>query len=269
MATPTQIVAPPPRRRSIFGPVVLIGFGILMLMVTMGKLDARRAAYLFAQYWPLIFIFWGGVKLYEHMQAKRQGYPAPGIGAGGIVLLVFLLIFGSGASAVYRTTRNLDWGKVRENMDIPDDEFGNFFGTKYDYSGNIDQAFPANATLKVVGDRGSIKISPSTDGKLHVIVRKTVYANSQDEANRLNSSFDIPATVVDNVVTVDASHHGNWNGGSVNLEISVPKKAALDLFLNRGNVDVNGRDGSVKTETHGSVSLEGIAGNTSTNLRGG
>src|SRR3954463_11038950 len=108
MATPTQIVAPPPRKRSIFGPVVLIGFGIVMLMVTMGKLDARRAAYLFAQYWPLIFIFWGLVKLYEHMEAKRQGYPAPGIGAGGIVLLVFLLIFGSGASAVYRTTRNLD-----------------------------------------------------------------------------------------------------------------------------------------------------------------
>jgi DUF4097 and DUF4098 domain-containing protein YvlB len=270
MATPTQIVAPPPRKRSIFGPVVLIGFGIVMLMVTMGKLDARRAAYLFAQYWPLIFIFWGLVKLYEHMEAKRQGYPAPGIGAGGIVLLVFLLLFGTAASGIYHTTRNMNWGKVRDEMDIPDDEFGSFFGSKFEFSGNIDQPFPANATLKVVGDRGAIKVSPSTDGKLHVVVQKQIYASTQDEANRINSSLNIPATAVDNILTIDASHHGTWNGGNVNLEILVPKKAPVEINISRGDIDVNGREGNVKVTTgRGNVSFAAITGNTLANLRGG
>src|SRR5712671_4111768 len=271
MATPTQIVVQP-RRRSIFGPVVLIGLGIVMLMVTMGKLDARRAAYIFAQYWPLVFIFWGLVKLYEHMDAKRQGYPAPGIGAGGIVLLVFLLLFGTAASGIYRGTRNLDWGRVRQEMDIPDDEFGSFFGTKFDFTSNIDQPFPANATLKVIGDRGGIKVSPSTDGKLHVVVQKQIYANTQDEANRINSTFNIPVNAMDNIVTLDASHHGagSWNGGSVHLEILVPKKAPLDLSLSRGDIDVNGRESSVKANTgRGNVSFEGVTGNAYTNLHGG
>jgi DUF4097 and DUF4098 domain-containing protein YvlB len=275
MATPTQtVMAPPPRRRSIFGPVVLIGFGILMLMVTMGKLDARRAAYLFAQYWPLIFIFWGLVKLYEHMDAKRQGHPAPGIGAGGIVLLVFLLLFGSAASGVYRASRNVNWSNLRDQIDLPDDDFGQFLGTKYEYSSNIDQAFPANATLKVVGDRGAIKVSPSSDGKLHVVAHRAIYADSQDAANRINSSLSIPVNTVDNILTVDASHRGgdssSLNSGSVTLEILAPQKAPLDLYLLRGDINVSARQANIKADSsRGNLNFDGVTGNVFVVSRGG
>jgi Putative adhesin len=269
MATPTQVPVVR-RRRSLFGPVVLIGVGVVMLMITMGRLDAKQAAFLFAQYWPLIFIFWGLVKLVEHMQARHEGYAAPGIGGGGIVLLIFLLLIGTASSGIYRSTRNMDWGRMRDQMDIPDDEFGNIFGTKFEYSNNVDQDFPANASLKVISDRGTIRISPSTDGKLHVIAKKSIYANSQDEANKINSAFSPKINTVDNILTLDFSRQGFKNGGSIDLEILAPKKAPLDLTTQRGKIEVNGRNGEVKANnSHGDVSLDDVTGNANVHLRGG
>src|SRR2546423_12492750 len=91
--------APPPRKRSIFGPIFLIGVGILLLLVSSGRLSAKEFFKLFADYWPVVLIVWGGIKLVEYAQAKREGYPPPGIGGGGIVLLVFLILFGTAISA--------------------------------------------------------------------------------------------------------------------------------------------------------------------------
>ena len=268
MATPTQVVEVR-RRRSIFGPVVLIGLGIVMLMVTMGRLNARTAAYFFAQYWPLIIIFWGLVKLYEHMRARHEGYPPPGIGAGGIVLLIFVLLIGTASSGIYRGTRNMDWSRVRDEMNMPDDEFGGLFGTKFDFTSNIDQEFPAQGSLKVTSNRGSIKVSPSSDGKLHVVVKKSIYANSQEEANRINTEGPPQINVVDNTLTLDASR-AYKNGGLVDLEILAPKKAALDLMTLRGKIEVLGRTGDVKAHnSRGDVTLEDVTGNTTVHVRGG
>lgn len=269
MTTPTQVPVIR-RRRSIFGPVVLIGLGIVMLMVTMGKLNARSAAYFFAQYWPLVFIFWGLVKLYEHLQARREGYTPPGIGAGGVVLLVFLLLIGSAASGVYRGTRNMDWGKVRDEMNMNDNEFGGLFGPKFEFTNNIDQDFPANASLKVTSERGSIKVSPSSDGKLHVVIKKSIFAGSQDEANQINASLPPEVSIVDNVVTLDNSRHSFKNGGLIDLEILAPKKAALDLMTLRGKIEVLGRTGDVKAHnSRGDVTFEDLTGNATVHLRGG
>src|SRR5262249_452473 len=107
MATTPQ--APPPqqptyvprRHRSLFGPVVLIGLGIVFLLVNMGVFHWHLVGIAFAKYWPLFIILWGIVKLFEHMQARKHGLPPPGIGAGGVFLLLLLMFFGGIASAAY------------------------------------------------------------------------------------------------------------------------------------------------------------------------
>src|SRR5579863_9869572 len=221
---------PPPRRRSFFGPVILISLGVLLLLVSSGRLSARDTFRLFAEYWPVILIVWGAFKLVEYAQAKREGYPAPGIGGGGIVLLIFLILFGVSISAARRGMEDVNWGKLRSEMDVSDDDFGSdLFGTKYQYDEKIERDFPANANLKALTEYGDINITASSDDKMHINVHKSIYADDEQEAKKLSDSVVPAINVVDNVVSVDATQHGDWKGGRVDLQIAVPRKAALDL----------------------------------------
>ena len=90
-APPMRPVRPP---RSFAGPIVLIIIGILGLMGTMGMLEWHRVFLWFAHYWPALLILWGIIKLIEYQQANRSGVRSGGIGAGGVVLIIFLVIAG-------------------------------------------------------------------------------------------------------------------------------------------------------------------------------
>src|SRR3954466_10978516 len=118
----------PPRRRSIFGPIFLIGMGIVLLLVSSGRLSGREFFRIFADYWPLLLIVWGVIKLVEYMQAKRDGLPAPGIGGGGIVLLIFLVVVGTAVSGIRRGMDNVDWNKVGDHVQFGDEDLNDIFG---------------------------------------------------------------------------------------------------------------------------------------------
>src|SRR5258708_40063761 len=94
---PNPVMSPlpalPPRRpRSFAGPLVLIVLGVVFLMCTMRILSLGRMAHIFANYWPLLLILWGVIKLVEHQQARREGTRASGIGAGGILLELKIVV---------------------------------------------------------------------------------------------------------------------------------------------------------------------------------
>src|SRR5947209_2550426 len=116
--------------RSLFGPLVLVTIGVLFLLRNMGVMHYETMSLWFARYWPWLLIIWGLTKLVEYFWARRVGQPAPGIGAGGVVLLIFLIMCGLTASAV-----KAHWGEFNF-----DDDFGDgIFGTKYEFTENISQ----------------------------------------------------------------------------------------------------------------------------------
>src|SRR5207302_6250397 len=230
--------APPPRRRSVFGPIFLIGVGVLLLLVSSGRLSGREFFKLFADYWPVVLILWGGIKLVEYAQAKREGVPAPGIGGGGIVLLVFLVLFGSAISAARRGMEHVNWNNVRNNMEIDDEDFNSMFGgNKYQYDDTLERDFPTKTNLKVSVDRGEITVVPSTDDKIHVQIKKTVYADSDAEGKKQSDAFTPNITVADNLMSLEALPRGD-SKGRVDLQISVPRRAAVDLMTLRGALTV-------------------------------
>ncbi len=269
--SPNPHWTPPPRRRSMFGPIFLIGIGIVLLLVSSGRLRGRDVAILFADYWPVLLILWGVIKLIEYMNAKREGYPAPGIGGGGVVLLIFIILFGLAATGTRNATRNWDWNKVRDNMDINDDDFDSMFGgTKFQYDDTVERDFPANASLKAVTERGDLNVTVSSDNKVHIIVHKSVYADNEQEAKKISDSITPAITTVDNVFNVDASQHGESKGAHIDLQISLPRKAAIDLMTLRGTLTVSGRDGAVKMhDSNGDVNLEDVNGNVDSHMRSG
>jgi len=251
---------PPRRHRSFAGPVVLIIIGTVFLMGTMRVLSVARLAHLFANYWPVLLILWGVIKLIEHQQAQREGTRASGIGAGGVLLVVMIVVFGLIATQL----EHINWSGVRENLNFDDDDFSTLFGgDTYNFNDNLEQDFPAGAALKIIDTRGAISVHASNDNKITVVVRKRVGADNQSDADRYNSETRPAITAIGGLLTLDAKTEAAGDHPvETDLDISIPRKAALTVSSRHGDVNVVGRDGNIEiTSQHGDTSLEDINGN--------
>jgi hypothetical protein len=254
-------VAPPPRRpRSIAGPFVLIIIGFVFLLSTMHVLSVGRLAHLFANYWPVLLILWGVIKVVEHIQAQRQGMRASGIGAGGVVLVVMIVVFGLIATQMER----VNWSGLRDDFDFDDKgDFGHLFnGNTYNYDDHMEQDFPAGASLKVIDTHGAVSVHASDDNKITVVVRKRVAAENQNDADKYNTETKPAISTIGGLVTVDAKADGAGDHPvETDLDISVPRKAAVTINSHRGDVNVSGRDANVDISAQRSdTSVEDING---------
>src|SRR5260221_6217901 len=72
------------RTSGVFSGLLLIIFGFLLLFHNYGHLEIGN---LIHHWWPLIFIFWGGTKLYERTMAQRQGRSACWITPGEVFMV--------------------------------------------------------------------------------------------------------------------------------------------------------------------------------------
>jgi DUF4097 and DUF4098 domain-containing protein YvlB len=265
MASPVYM---PPPRRSMFGPIMLIGFGICLLLLTMGKLSPKGAAIAFAKYWPLILIVWGAVKLFEYYRAKSEGLPARGIGAGGVIFLIFFTLMGLSASGIYRSAAYVNLSDLGD-LDIDGVPLDELVGKRFEFTQDLTATLPANGSVKVTSERGNIRILPSADDKITVHLRKTVYADNQDEANSRHQGTTPVVRTNGTAVEIDATG-GAWQNIRNEFEITVPRKAAVNAMTVRGEVEIRDREGSVEVQSQrGNVTLEAITGNALVHLRRG
>lgn len=261
MASTVQV--PPPRpHRSFAGPVVLIVLGAVFLLGNLGYVGWGRLAHLFAQYWPVLLILWGMIKLVEYQQAQRHGCQASGIGVGGVFLLVLLITIGLAATHASR----YHWEELRDQIDIGDEDF-TLFGHNYTYDDHLSASFPAGGSLHVTSTRGAINVTDSTDDQIHVAVRKRINAETQTEADKWNAGTKTQLNVSGSVVTLNANNQGAGDHRvAVDMDISLPRKAGVQLST-RGDVSVIGRDGDVQISgQHGEVSASDINGKVTLNL---
>ena len=265
---------PPPQpyyyRRSIVGPVVLIVIGGLFLAHNLGwRVPMHWFWHWFGHWWPLVLILWGAVVLFERMSPSRVGYRRRGIGAGGILLLI--LIVAAGVAAHH--TSDVDWGKVRDQVQMDDDmDMGGIFGNAYTFDETVEQAFPANASLRIVSDRGAVNVTPSEGSKtIRIVVHKKLYASDQNDANKYNEQTKPQISSNGNTVVLNANTNGAGDHNvQADMEISVPATAALDIASKRGDVTVNEIKSEIKVALqHGDVSLTNVAGPVSINLEKG
>ena len=162
---------------------MLIVLGIVFLLGNLHMLSWMRLGTLFAHYWPALLILWGVIKLIEYQQAQRDGVPARGIGAGGVFLVIFIVVCGLIATQASR----FNWGEIRDNMNIDDSDLDNIFGETYNFDDHLEQDLPAGATsLRVNDDHGAVRVSFANDNKITVTVRKRVGAENQGDADKYN-----------------------------------------------------------------------------------
>ncbi len=253
------------QRRSVAGPVVLILLGVVLLLTTMHVLQPQPLLRWFGTYWPALIILWGVIKLVEYQQAQREGVRPTGIGAGGVLLLIFLIMFGMSATSASR----FNWDEIRDRINIGDEDI-QLFGHTYNYDDQLQQDFPAGSTLRVLNDRGAVNVTVSSDNQIHVVAHKRINADSQEEANKVNPGTKPQITVSDHTVTLTGSaQNAGGHSVSMDLDISIPRKAPVVVSSHRGDVSVLGRDGDVEISGQGDVAASDINGKASLNLSRG
>jgi len=262
MSTPGY---PPHRRRSFAGPFVLIVLGIVFLLGTTRVVSLGQLGIWFAHYWPVLLILWGAIKLLEHMQAQKEGLRAPGIGAGGVFLVVMIVITGLTATQAVRLHER--WPHIRDQFNIDDEDFNNIFGETYNYDDHLEQAFPAGASLKVIDTDGAVSVHASDDNNITVIVRKRVGAESQSDADKFNSETKPAITAVGGLVTLDANQSFGNHSIKTDLDISLPRKAAVSITSRRGDVNVVSREGNLDLNVqHADVSVDDLTGSVKVSM---
>ena len=259
----SPVVAPPRRRRSMGGPVILIILGLIFLLGNLRLISWKHIGLWFAHYWPLLLILWGVLKLVEYYRAKREGAVAPGLGAGGVVLLIFLIIGGLAASQI----ANVDLSGMGDDFDIGDSHIP-FLGESFDFDDQVTQDFPAGAAVKIVNDRGAVNVNVSNGNKIEINTTKKIRSDSKDEAEKWNEQTKPQVTVSGNLVTINANTKGAGDHPvTVDMNVSIPRKAALTIAAQRGDINVTGRDGNVEiADQRGDVSVEDINGDVTLNM---
>jgi Putative adhesin/Domain of unknown function (DUF5668) len=265
VGTPIQTPIPPRhRRRSFAGPFVLIILGLVFLLGNLHMLSWARIGTWFAHYWPVLLILWGVIKLIEYQQAQRDGVPARGIGAGGILLVVLIVVFGLMATQAAR----FNWNELRDHIGVDDEDFNNIFGETYNFDDHLEQDFPAGASLKVLDDHGAVSVHASDDNKITIVVHKRIGAQNQSDADKYNSETKPTITTIGGLVTLDAKVQAAGDHPvETDLDISLPRKAPVSINSRRGEVSVVNRDGDLQISGQRSdTSAEDIVGNVKLSL---
>jgi DUF4097 and DUF4098 domain-containing protein YvlB len=248
-----------PRQRSFAGPVVLILIGLLFLLRNMHLIswDMWES---FARFWPLLLILWGVIKLIEYQQAQSAGVRPAGIGAGGVLLIIFLVTFGISASKIHELKNS---GKFHMDCGDMPDGFNFLCGQSFTFDDQLEQAMVPGSSLRITNDRGNVNVNASDGDKIKVMVRKTVRAESQGDADKYNERTKPQLAVMEKTVTLNANTEGAASQEiSSDLDVYVPRKVAVTIASRHGDVTVMGRDGDIGVSSQdGEVSLQDVKGN--------
>ncbi len=128
---------------------------------------------------------------------------------------------GSCLSAVFQERNDINWGSLRDNVDV-DDDLMHLFGNEYTYDGEVTQALPAGGALRVNCDRGNITVTNWDQPQVKVVYHKRIFAGSQGEADSTNQSTAPQLQAQGTTVEVQA-----------NTEGAGPKGVASDIEVYR------------------------------------
>ena len=245
------------RRRgsSLFPGLLLLFVGLLLLLHNYRGLDVFTVI---GRWWPLILIFWGAVKLYERMAASRAGDPGAARITPGEVFLVLGLLSLLGIVVA------VDYG--RENIPRHFGEWGNSFEFDLEVA---PKPVPADARITIRNGRGNISIRSSDDAQIRISGKKNAKAWNERDAQKVADHVGVE--IVKNgdgyeVRPTEPSTSGSRI--SLDLDVTVPKKAALTIRNEKGDITVADMAKPVSvTNGAGNVEIRGTVGDVDINTR--
>jgi hypothetical protein len=247
-----------PRGSSVFSGLILIFIGLLLLLHNYRGFELTEVV---LRWWPLILIFWGAIKVYERTAGARGSQPgASRITSGEVFLVLGLLALVGIVVGVDQARQHIPGGM--SDFDIGMEAF----------AGSIDVApkpVPANARVTVRGGRGAITVRASDEPEIRVSGKVNVKSWSENAAKRM--SEHVSAEIVQNGDGFEVRPTGVGNSRiSVEMDITVPKKALLTVHSEKGDVSVSDMASPVTIDNgNGDIEVRGTGGDVSLDMRHG
>jgi DUF4097 and DUF4098 domain-containing protein YvlB len=236
-------------RRSFTGPLLMIVIGGIFLWRT---LHPETAVFdLMAQYWPLLLIAWGFIRLVEVLIWHREGVRGSFSG-GEILLIVLICVVGSGIwTAKEHGARfmvgGLDW-----------------WGQQFDYNVNATASAAGMRRIVFEGQRGNIKITGSDTKEVTVSGHRTIRAYGRQDADRTNGNTPVEIVPQGDRLLIRTNQDRVPHNQRVDddLEITIPKNMAVESRASSGDYDVTDLDSDVEINSgRADVRLARIGGN--------
>jgi DUF4097 and DUF4098 domain-containing protein YvlB len=247
------------RSSGLFSGLVLISVGALLLLHNYGHLELGR---FFSHWWPLLIIFWGAVKLYERTAGRRFGRGDGGAITSGEVALVV------GMLALLGIVVAVDYTKEKAGTLFD----GDMPGESYTFDIDLPpQAIPPNGHVSVKLGHGDITVRPSDDAQLRVTAKKNIRTWSEAEANRLEKPVELQIVKNGDAYEVHPSGYDLSDSRiGMDVELAVPKKSALMLKTDKGDVVTSGMGADISvTNQNGDVEVRGTTGDVSIEMHKG
>lgn len=244
------------RPRSIFPGLVLLSVGFLLLLHNYRGFEIGRLWH----WWPLLLILWGLVKLVERTAWARSGATrvAP-ITAGEIFLVLGML-------CLIGIVSGKDYVTGHGSGDFGDWVPGN--SAERELEGPSPVTVPSDARISIRNGRGDISVHSSDESRIRVSGKKNIKTWNDADADRIASSISV--AVVPNGDGYEIRPVGSDSRVSLDMEISVPSKAALTIRGEKGDVSVSEMAKSVSVSTGtGDIEVHGTGGDVTTETRKG
>ena len=245
------------RRRgsSLFPGLLLLFVGVLLLLHNYRGLGIVNVL---GHWWPLILIFWGGIKLYERMAASRSGDPGAASITSGEVFLVLGLLSLLGIVVAAES--------LRENLPGHFREWGNSFEFDLEVA---PKSVPADARITIRNGRGNISVRPSDDAQIRISGKKKANAWNENDAQQVAERVGVE--IVQNGDGYEIHPTGVSKGESrisLDLDVAVPKKASLTIRSEKGDITVANMAKPVNvTNGVGDIEIRDTAGDVSIDTR--
>jgi hypothetical protein len=246
-----------PRGSSVFSGLILIFIGLLLLLHNYHGFELTG---IILRWWPLILIFWGAIKIYERTANARGVQPgASRITAGEVFLVLGLLALVGIVVGVDQARRRLPG---MDEIDIG----GEAFASSIDVA---PKPVPANARVTVRGGRGDITVRASDTPEIRVAGKVSVKSWSESGAKKLSER--VSAEIVQNGDGYEVRPTGAGNSHvSVDMDITVPKKALLAIHTDKGDVSVSDMASQVSIDNgNGDIDVRSTGGDVSADMRHG
>jgi hypothetical protein len=244
-----------PSGSSLFSGAILIFVGTVLLLHNYRGLDLRTV---FFHWWPLILIVWGALKLFERTLGSRSGDSGGARITPGEVFLVLGLMALIGAVV---TTEN-----VRDHFREWTGDWGNTIERDLDVA---PRSVPSNARVVVRAGRGAINIRSSDENEIRVNGKKGARSWNENEARRLTEQTSVEISKNGDGYEVRPAG-GNETRITTDMDVVVPKKAALTVRNDKGDISIADMSAPVNISTNSSnVEVRNTIGDVDIDMRRG
>jgi DUF4097 and DUF4098 domain-containing protein YvlB len=219
----------------------------------------RRAATLFADYWPVLLVGWGAFKIYERFRTPERAR----VGAGEVVLLMLLVLSGLTATAARRVMREVSSeAPFEEFLELA--ELEELAGPVHRFTEESSFDLGSAASLIIENAEGSVTVigrPGEGDARIEAVLVKRVRHASESGAEERAEDVRLDFQAGAEPPRLSVAVRKDRGRVETDLKVTIPETCRLTLQNRRGAVTLSALAGGVEVETsQGDVEAENVKG---------